>query len=214
MDSGPRFLALDWETNGLRPDLVSPLPCVNYPVSVSLWAVTNDGAVEHLYSSRVSGATQFCAWASRHHAFTPEDLRSAPAFEEVVQAMIAVVREGDVLVCHNVDYDVGKVLAPMCRRLGVDGARLLSLPRVCTCKGEWASTLMNGKWLSMRELCACFGVNNGDEHSAGGDAKALADCLAAALTRQEHMPGHGLARELRAAGRTRRCEAELSRHPC
>eukprot|EP00969_Alexandrium_andersonii_P312873 13824322-Alexandrium_andersonii.AAC.1 len=88
--------------------------------------------------------------------------------------MIAVVRAGDVLVCHNVDHDVGKVLLPMCRRLKVDGSRLLNLPRVCTCKGEWASTLLGGKWLSMRELCACFGVRNGDEHSAGGNAKALA----------------------------------------
>ena len=77
---------------------------------------------------------------------------------------------------------------------------MLPLPRVCTCKGEWASTLLRGKWLSMRELCACFGVRNGDEHSASGDAKALADCLAVALARrEEHMPGHGLARELLAA---------------
>ena len=115
--------------------------------------------------------------------------------------MIAVVREGDVLVCHNVDYDVGKVLAPMCRRLEVyDGLRQMRLPRVCTCKGDWASTLMNGKWLSLPELCSCFGVCNDAEHSACGDAKALADCLAVALTRQDHLPGHDLARELRAAG--------------
>ena len=71
MDNGPRFLALDWETNGLRPDPDWPLPYANHPVSVSLWAVTSDGTVEHLYTSRVSGATQFCTWASRHHAFTP-----------------------------------------------------------------------------------------------------------------------------------------------
>ena len=45
---GPRFLALDWETNGLRPDSEWPLPHANYPVSVSLWAVTVDGSVEHM----------------------------------------------------------------------------------------------------------------------------------------------------------------------
>ena len=199
----PRFLALDWETNGFRADPDQPLPCANWPVSVSLWAVAVDGSVEHLYSSKVSGATQFSTWAAEHHPFTPEDLRTAPAFEEVIRAMIAMVREGDVLVCHNMDYDVGKVLVPMCRRLGLeaDGMRLLRLPWVCTCKGGWASTLLGGKWLSMRELCTCFGVRNGDEHSASGDAKALAECLAVALTRrEEHVPGHGLARELLAAG--------------
>ena len=77
----------------------------------------------------------------------------------------------------------------------------MSLPRASTCKDGWASALMHGKWLSLQELCACFDASNDAEHNAGGDAKALADWLAVALTRQDHLPGHGLARELRAAGR-------------
>ena len=51
----------------------------------------------------------------------------------------------------------------------------------------------------MRELCRRFGVTNGDEHGASGDAKALADCLAVALAQ----PDHGLAQELRAVTETK-----------
>ena len=147
-----RFLALDWETNGLRADPVQPLPHANYPVSVSIWAVSDDGTVEHLHSSRVSGATQFSAWATEHHPFTPEDLRDEPAFPEVVRTLTAYVQEGDVLVCHNIDHDLWKVLMFMCMELRIDPAAFINMPRVCTCKGPWASTVLDGKWLYARAV--------------------------------------------------------------
>ena len=195
-----RFLALDFETNGLRADPKQPLPWANYPVSVALWAVGADRSICQLYSSKISGATSFNSWASEHHAFTPQDLISEPDFEEVLGRLAATVAKDDVLVCHNIGYDIGKVLAPMCCMQGLSGAKLLALPRVCTCKGGWASTVLDGKWLSLGELCNCFGVTQTIAHTADGDAKALASCIAAALG----YPEHGLAKELmKAAARGR-----------
>ena len=187
-----RFLALDFETNGLRADSKQPLPWGNDPVSVALWAVGADRSICQLYSSKISGATSFNSWASEHHDFTPQDLVSEPDFEEVLGRLAAAVAKDDVLVCHNVGYDIGKVLAPMCRAQGLDGAKLLELPRVCTCKGGWASTVLDGKWLSLGELCNCFGVKQTTARTADGDAKALASCIAAAL----EYPDRGFAKEL------------------
>ena len=188
-----RFLALDFETNGLRAVPKQPLPLANYPVSVALWAVRGDRSICQLYSSKISGATSFNSWATQHHDFTPQDLISEPDFEEVLGRLAAAVAKDDVLVCHNTGYDICKVLAPMCRAQGLDGAKLLELPRVCSCKGgAWASTVLDGKWLSLGELCNCFGVTQTTAHIADGDAKALASCIAAALA----YPDRGLAKEL------------------
>ena len=187
-----RLLALDFETNGLRAAAKQPLPWANYPVSVALWAMSEDCSMSQLYNSKISGATSFNAWATEQHAFTPHDLNDEPDFEEVLGRLAAAAAKYDVLVCHNVGYDIGKVLAPMCRLQGFNGAKLLDLPRVCSCKSAWASTVLDGKWLSLGELCNCFGVKQTTAHTSDGDAKALAECLAAAL----QYPERGLAKEL------------------
>ena len=162
---------------------------------MALWAVCEDLSVKQLYSSKIRGATSFNSWATQNHDLTPQDLNDEPDFEEVLGRLAAAVATDDVLVCHNVGYNIGKVLAPMCRLHGFNGAKLLDLPRVCSCKGAWASTVLEGKWLSLGELCNCFGVTQTTAHTAYGDADALAECLTAAL----QYPDSGLAK--RALGR-------------
>ena len=194
-----RFLALYFETNGLRADSKQPLPWANYPVSVALWAVSEDRSMSQLYNSKIRGAASFNSWATEHHAITPQYLNDEPEFKEVLDCLAATVATDDILVCHNTGYDIGKVLAPMCKLQGLDGAKLLDLPKVCTCKEAWASTVLDGKWLSLGELCNCFGVKQTTAHTAYGDAKALAECLAAAL----QYPDRGLAKELWGAFKAR-----------
>lgn len=194
-----RLLALDFETNGLRADPKQPLPWANYPVSVALWAVCEDRSMSQLYNSTFSGATSFNSWATEQHAFAPHDLSDEPDFEEVLGRLAATIATSDILVCHNTGYNIGKVLAPMCRMQRLDGAKLLNLPRVCSCKRAWASTGLDGKWLSLGELCNCFGVKQTTAHTADGDAKALAECLATAL----QYPERGFAKELWGAFKAR-----------
>ena len=93
-----------------------------------------DLSVKQLFSSKISGATRFNSWATEHHASTPQDLNDEPEFKAVLDCLAAIVATDDVILCHNAGYDIGQVLAPMCRMQGLDGAQLLDLPRVCTCK--------------------------------------------------------------------------------
>lgn len=176
-----RFLALDFETTGLRSDSKQPLPWANYPVSVALRAVGEDRRVSQLYSSKISGATNINAWASQHHDFAPQYLNSEPDFKDVMGCAAATFAKAVALVCLNTGYGVGKELTPMCVAGGVGGAKMLDLPKVCTYKGAKASTVLDGNGLSLAELCNCVGVTQTTARTVDGDAKALAECLAAAL---------------------------------
>ena len=192
----PRLLALDFETNGLDDPRQPPRPWANYPVSVAIFAVSDVGDVNLLFSSRISGATAFNSWAARMHDFGPGDLQDEPTLKEVVSAMSALVMPGDVVVCHNVSYDLVRCLQNSCDKLDIDASALLSLPRFCTCRSEWAMGRNNDKWLSLAGLCAMYGVRNHRAHTAGDDALALAQCLSKAVKAE---PGQslGLAEALR-----------------
>ena len=193
----PRLLALDFETNGLDDRHRPPQPWANYPVSVAIFAVSHEGDVEPLYSSRISGATAFNDWATRMHEFGPGDLQDEPSLEEAVRAMSALVEPGDVMVCHNVSYDLVRCLQNSCHMLSIDASAILSLPRFCSCRSEWAMDRNGDKWLSLAGLCAMYGVKNTRAHTSSDDALALAQCLSKALAAK---PGQslGLADVLRA----------------
>ena len=62
--------------------------------------------------------------------------------------------------------------------------------------------MLDGKWLSLGELCNCFGVTQAIAHTADGDGKALASCIAAALG----YPERGLAKELMKAAERGRAQ--------
>ena len=109
---------------------MQPLPHANSPVSVSIWAGSDDGTVEHLYSSRVSGATEFSAWVTNHHSFTPEELRGGPAFPEVVRALTAYVQEGGALVCQSINHDWWQVFMFRCLELRIYPAAVITMHRV------------------------------------------------------------------------------------
>jgi DNA polymerase III epsilon subunit-like protein len=197
--SSPRLIAIDFETVGFRErDGPDPLPWENFPVSVAMYSVSDEGEVESLFVSLVSGAEQFTDWATRHHPFSPDDLRDQPRFSEVVARMSALVRPSDVLVSHNTVFDIEKVLRVSCEKTGTDGSALLSLPTYCTCRGDWAMAKNGNRWLSFAGLCAIVGVPQTRAHTAAGDAGVLAKCMSKALKASE---GHslGLGDELRAA---------------
>ena len=76
-----------------------------------------------------------------------------------------------------------------CAQLGVASPAVLSLPRFCTCRSEWAAQANGDSWLSLAGLCAMFGVKQSRAHAAEADALALAQCLSKALKSQ---PGQSL----------------------
>ena len=189
LTSAPRLLALDFETNGLRDPRHQPLPWPNFPVCVAVYSVSASGDVEPLYSSRISGALAFNEWCAAHHPFTPLDLLGEPSLAEVMEQLSALLQPGDVVCCHNVNYDLERCLRHTCEQLGVAPPAILSLPRFCTCRSEWAAQANGDSWLSLAGLCAMFGVKQSRAHNAEADALALAQCLSKALKSQ---PGQSL----------------------
>ena len=94
-----------------------------------------------------------------------------------------------MVCCHNVNYDLERCLRHTCEQLGVAPPAILSLPRFCTCRSEWAAQANGDSWLSLAGLCAMFGVKQSRAHNAEADALALAQCLSKALKSQ---PGQSL----------------------
>ena len=91
-----------------------------------------------------------------------------------------LLRPGDVLICNNARYDRTVELANAAQREGVDASRLLGLCSYCTCKDPGARQLFDA-CPSLSRLCGHFKVRLEDAHTAQGSAKALADCLSAAV---------------------------------
>ena len=208
-----RFLALDFTTSGFQENSGPELkPWQNYPCSVAIYAVNEEGEVEHLYSSMISGAQEFNAWAKTHHPFTPADLEGEPSFSEVVADISALVRPGDVLVAHNCHFDIDSVLRDSCARMGVDDSAITSLPRFCTCRSAWAVGVNGDRWLSLFGLCSIEGVRPRRTHAAAGEAETLAQCLSKAL-RSAAGQSLGLKEALMETARSGRSEESEGQSP-
>ena len=142
-----------------------------------------------LFNSRISGALAFNEWAATHHPFTPPDLLGEPSLAEVMEQLSTLLQPSDVVCCHNANYDLERCLRYTCEQLGVAPPAILSLPRFCTCRSEWATDVNGDSWLSLAGRCAMFGIKQSCAHNAEADALALAQCLSKALRSQ---PGQSL----------------------
>jgi hypothetical protein len=173
-----RLLALKTQTNGMDDEDFPPLPYSNFPTSVAVYVATVSGS-ELLYASDIRGATQMNAWVRRQSSTTPASLEAAPSFAQVMRELGELLHPSDVLVFHNARYCRTDVLANAARREGVDASRLLGLRCYCTCKDPGARQLF-GACPSLSRLCRHFNVRL-DDATAQGSAKALAECLSAAV---------------------------------
>ena len=135
---------------------------------------------ELLYASDISGATQMNTWVHARSATTPASLAAAPSFAQVVQELTALTRPDDILVFHKARYDRNTVLADAAQREGVDVSTLMGLSCYCTCQDPGARNTF-GRCPSLAQLCDHFRVSLRDEFTAKGCAKALAECLSAAV---------------------------------
>jgi hypothetical protein len=173
-----RLLALKTQTNGMDDEEFPPLPYSNFPTSVAVYVATVSGS-ELLYASDIQGATQMNAWVRRHSSTTPADLEAAPPFAQVMRELGELLYPSDVLICHNARYCRTNVIANAAQREGVDASKLLGLRCYCTCKDPGARQLF-GACPSLSLLCRHFKVRL-DDATAQGSAKALAECLSAAV---------------------------------
>jgi DNA polymerase III epsilon subunit-like protein len=175
----PRLLAVKFHTNGMPDDKREPKPYANMPTLVAVYVATPRGP-ELLYASDISGATQMNKWVHTRSATTPADLASAPSFAQVVQELTALTRADDILVFHKARYDRNTVLVDTAQREGVDVSTLMGLSCYCTCQDPGARNTFR-HCPSFAQLCDHFQVSLRDEFTAKGCAKALAECLSAAV---------------------------------
>ena len=169
-----RFLALDFETNGVVADDV--LPCGAFPTQVSVTAYDPEtDEITHLYDSYIRGARSLSAWVMANTHIRLELLQDAPLPEVVSAELAALWQNGDILASHNTKFDLDTVLPllvpkdhPFCKA-----------PRVCTMSQGWC---LGMQWPRLIHVCRELGVeyNFTESHTAKHDSIAVAKCIQAA----------------------------------
>ena len=174
-----KYIIIDFETNGKPGDRV--LPKGGFPTQVSVEGFNPlTGEVTHLYDSFVRGAMSLSQWVQDNTPVTLDKLKDAPAPCEVSQALADLWEEGDIVVAHNVGFDLGTVLP----HIAGPTHPLLNAPAIDTMRERWATQAFN-KLPKLQELCAHLDVpfDDSSAHDATYDTQALAKCMQTAHER-------------------------------
>ena len=192
-----RYVCLDFETNGFPGNKGAPpedwtLPWSSYPIQLSVDFVEH-GEVIHAMDAVIRGATQLSPWVRKNVPITLKDMEERGVdFMEVVKQLAGMLREGDMIVAHNAQFDLETVLARTTNKLSdlydldyYDSPAvraILEAPRFCTMRCAYSHTTF-GRFPSMRQLCEHFQVSLVGAHDARADSAALAHCVAEAWRR-------------------------------
>jgi DNA polymerase III epsilon subunit-like protein len=169
-----RFLAIDFETNGLLSDDV--LPSGAFPTQVSVTAYDPDlDQIEHLYDSYIHGAQSLSQWVLDNTHIRLELLRNAPPPELVSAHLASLWQEGDVVAAHNVRFDLDTVLL----KIASQDHPFSRSQRLCTMSQTWCPLLDKPRFVHVcRELGVPYDISQ--SHSATHDSLTVAQCLQAA----------------------------------
>ena len=203
-----RFVCFDFETTGIwkRKDQETDPAywaklCYNYPIQISVDVVEPDLSVTRAFDALVIWATRTVKFVAEtilpqlglRHSHLKHDLEQHGKYlAEVLRDLADLLNPGDVLVSHNLMYDVGRTLGvnfwndkaePHFDATKDSLERILAAPRLCTML--WKTTR---PFSSLDSLVREYGVTNDHAHDARGDSKALAECIAAALRQGERLP--------------------------
>ena len=191
-----RYLCIDFETNGF-PTKNAPrsdwtLPFHSYPIQISI-DIVEDGAIHHAMDALIKGATRLAPWVKNNVPYGLTDLQQGETFENVLNTFADLLQEGDTIVAHNADFDIGTVIARTSRRLGLKTPalqKILESPRFCTMRCAYVKEVF-GRCPKLDELCNHFEVSLENAHNATVDSHALACCVAEAMRRGVMMtPSH------------------------
>lgn len=162
---------------------------MNYPTQFAAVAYDPaDGSIVTLMSVVVSGAKSFDEWATQNSRVTLEETHVGRPIADVLQEFRLHLREEDVIVMHNKEYDWDKVLSKHAPEsiTAFTGHKLC-----CTQQGDLAKQLFRApgrrtfKWPKLEELCKALDVtyDSASAHGAEYDATVLAQSVKAALDR-------------------------------
>ena len=116
-----------------------------------------------------------------------DDVADAPYWEDVAPKVVEVLKEVDLLIAHNMDFD-GPFLGEELLRVG---QAVPNVETFCTMQeGRWATG--NGKVPSLGELCwTCgvhYGTDKGSAHRAKYDASRTLHCFIYGIQNRYYEP--------------------------
>lgn len=159
-----KIAVLDTETTGLDPknDEVLSLSIV-------------DGAGEMLFDSLIRPSRRK-RWpkAQEIHGISPADVADAPTLAEVSDEVRGILRDADLVVGYNVEFDLGMLEAG-----GLD----LYFPTFCVMKefapvnGRWSEKRGDYAWCKLAQCAKHYGYGPFAAHGSLEDAKATAHCF-------------------------------------
>jgi DNA polymerase-3 subunit epsilon len=168
-------LILDLETTGLKQETGDRI------IEIALLRIDLDSGLEvGRFEARVNPQRPISAEAYHVHGILLTDLAHEPIWDEVARKLRPDLERGDVLVAHNVEFDVPFLAGELIRIK----EPVPDIPVFCTMEnGRWATP--TGKKPSLKELAFALKVpyDSGKAHGAGYDAGVTAKCLIAGVRR-------------------------------
>jgi DNA polymerase-3 subunit epsilon len=162
LDRGIRISAaplafLDFETTGLNPSFGHRV------IEVGIVRCLGETVTQE-YRQLVNPQRASDPGAYRVHHISPEMVRDAPLFAEIVDDVLALL-EGAVIICHNASFDLGFLRAELARA-GRPLPRLMALDTLALAQACWDTPSY-----SLDNLCRALRIRK-IGHSALGDAQA------------------------------------------
>lgn len=187
------FIALDVETTGLKPSR-------NRIVEIALLRFRN-GVLERRYESLLNPGRKIPEFITRLTTIRNGDVEDAPVFADVAQDVLEFIGD-DVLIGHNVGFDIGFINAELDR---ADKPKLIN-ERIDT-MGLAMRLLREVRKPSLDHVAAAVGLNPRGVHRAGGDARLTAE-VAMRLMEEAARQGIGNVDRLKSVGFVPKSPAE------
>lgn len=157
------YTVVDLETTGLFPQQHDRI------LEIAIVTVSDAGQIEQEWSTLVN--PQRDVGPTHIHGITAREVLDAPTFGEVAPQVIASLVD-KTMVAHNARFDTS-FLDYEFARAGL--ATTPPTPALCTM--QWSARFLQGASRKLNDCCSAAGVDHVAEHTALGDARAVAGLL-------------------------------------
>lgn len=157
------YTVVDLETTGLFPQKHDRV------LEIGLISLSDTGEVEADWSTLVNPGRD--VGPTHIHGITARDILNAPTFRDVAAHVIKTLA-GTTLVAHNARFDTQFL------DYEFDRARLGTRPPTpALCTMQLSNSYLNGASRKLKDCCTAANVQHVAEHTALGDAQAVAGLL-------------------------------------
>ena len=157
------YTVVDLETTGLFPQKHDRI------IEIGIVSVSDEGQVLDEWSTLINPGRD--VGPTEIHGITARDVLAAPTFRDIAHHVVSSI-SGRTLVAHNARFDT-HFLDYEFERAGL-GTRPPT-PSLCTM--QLSNAYLRGSSRKLRDCCTAANVLHVDEHTAIGDARAVAGLL-------------------------------------